>query len=108
MSKAGMKLTQSLINDTLTITTLTYAATAAINSDANDVAPNGMPNTISVSCKSGLNYHKNYSKHYSQVLIVFFRREAAISNQAAAMLGSVRNGLLNPRKTPNQPCIINL
>ena len=48
MSKAGMKLTQSLINDTLTITTLTYAATAAINSDANDVAPNGMPNTISV------------------------------------------------------------
>ena len=43
-----MKLTQSFISDILTVTTLTYAATAATINTARAFAPIGNPKTISV------------------------------------------------------------
>ena len=43
-----MKLIQSFINVILTVTTLTYAATAAIINNDKALIPNGNPNTTSL------------------------------------------------------------
>ena len=48
INKAGIKLIQSLINVILTVTTLTYAATAAIINNDKALTPNGSPNTTSL------------------------------------------------------------
>ena len=48
MSKAGIKLIQSVNNDILTVTTLTYAATTATANKLNELIPSGNPNTTSL------------------------------------------------------------
>ena len=48
-NSAGIKLIQSFMRDILTVTTLTYAATAATTKRANELAPKGNPNTTSVT-----------------------------------------------------------
>ena len=47
-NNAGIKLIQSLINVILTVTTLTYDATAAIINNDKALIPNGNPNTTSL------------------------------------------------------------
>tara|TARA_B100000686_G_C15851894_1_gene507622 strand:+ start:290 stop:505 length:216 start_codon:yes stop_codon:yes gene_type:complete len=47
-SNAGMKLTQSFRRDTLTVTFLTYAATAATINNAKGLEPIGRPKITSV------------------------------------------------------------
>ena len=47
-NKAGIKLIQSFMSDILTVTTLTYAATAATINKAEGVAPIGNPKITSV------------------------------------------------------------
>ena len=48
INSAGMKLIQSFISVILTVTTLTYAATAAIINNDKALTPNGNPNTTSL------------------------------------------------------------
>ena len=47
-NNAGIKLIQSFTNVILTVTTLTYAATAAINNNDKALIPNGNPKTTSL------------------------------------------------------------
>ena len=47
-NNAGTKLIQSFTNVTLTATTRTYAATAAINNKHKALTPNGNPQTTSL------------------------------------------------------------
>ena len=47
-SNAGIKLIQSFTRDILTVTTLTYAATAATANRAKALTPMGRPKTTSV------------------------------------------------------------
>ena len=48
INNAGIKLIQSFINVILTVTTLAYAATAAIINKDKALTPNGSPNTTSL------------------------------------------------------------
>ena len=48
INNAGIKLIQSFINVILTVTTLTYEATAAIINNDKALTPNGRPNTTSL------------------------------------------------------------
>ena len=48
INSAGIKLIQSFINVILTVTTRTYAATAAIINNDKALIPNGSPRTTSL------------------------------------------------------------
>ena len=48
INSAGIKLIQSLISVILTVTTLTYAAAAAIINNDKALIPNGNPNVTSL------------------------------------------------------------
>ena len=48
INSAGIKLIQSFINVILTVTTRTYAATAAIIKSDKEFTPKGKPNTTSL------------------------------------------------------------